>query len=720
MEESQNEYYPPTILVQRACKQYMFKKVRFSVLDHLNMTVPRGCIYGLLGASGCGKTTLLNCILNFKKIDSGKILVFGGVPGTKQSGISSPRVGYMPQELALGPNLSIREALKFFGWIAGMSFKSIDHRTKVLAKLLALPDLSHRIINLSGGQQRRVSLACTLIHEPDLLILDEPTVGLESILRKDIWDYLQELSKKLITIIITTHYIEETRQASIVGFMREGSILTEDSPNNVLMRFNEQSLEKVFLKLSVMQNSDQNQRTSNKVGQTVMIGLDDVDAHSMEINKHAQFSKRDYHEKLEKVVDPKKLKRMRIKAILWKHSVWMRQNYKSVIFIIFLTFFQTCFFCLTVGHNPTYIPVAAYNSETINCKESVASMECNSSKLGCVFLTYLDNSIYKVIYHTSEKSAIKSVSLGKTYAAITIKQNYSNSLRNRIKKWVFANSYDLDQSEISATCDHTNAEVSEYVILYLYKNFQTFIQDYLESCKLKRRVMSYPVRIEKAIYGANDPDFTQYFLPGFISTLIMCLGITIMTTSILTERKIGDLERNQVVGVTVNEVVLAYCITELVMLTILITVILFTVFFVFDAVLEGSLGLVVSLSIASGLCGMSYGLFVAALCETETAALFMSLGCFLPLMMFSGVVWPIQGMHIYLQWVAYAFPVSTTSEALRNIMVKGWGLDEAGVYKGFIVLPLWMLIFFILFSIALKFFKTKLCKLVTSCLFYNL
>ncbi|KAF5308494.1 hypothetical protein FQR65_LT06159 [Abscondita terminalis] len=518
MEETHIDNYPPAVWVRNACKQYSAKKNPVVVLNHLNLTVPKGCIYGLLGASGCGKTTLLNCILNFKKIDSGKILIFGGIPGTEDSGVPGPLVGYMPQELALGPSFSIMESLKYYGWIAGLQNAEITQRTNVLAKLLVLPDLTSKIIYLSGGQQRRVSLACALIHQPQLLILDEPTVGLDSILRQEIWDYLQQLSKKMVTIIITTHYIEETRQADMVGFMRGGNILTEDSPDNVLRRFNEPTLEKVFLKLSIMQNFDQHELIVTDGNGNGIIDLDDVDAQSIEIKNNANFSKQEYFEKLNRIVNPHQLKRIRIKAQLWKHLLWMKQNHISVLFFILLGVSQVSFFCLTVGHNPSHVPVSVYNSESIDCREVSLKMECNSTKLSCVYLKYLENSIYKLVYHKSEKSALDSVSSGKTYATIIIKPDYSKALHNRINKWYFTSSSEIEQSEISVIRDNTNAEVSEYITLYLYKNFQTFLQNYLESCNFKKKFFAYPVKIEDAIYALNEPDFTEYFLPGFVVT----------------------------------------------------------------------------------------------------------------------------------------------------------------------------------------------------------
>ncbi|XP_021960922.1 ABC transporter G family member 20 isoform X3 [Folsomia candida] len=249
------------ISVQGAWKQYgSGKGLKVTpVLQGLNMTVREGTIYSLLGASGCGKTTLLACIVGMRRLDGGNCFIFGARPGTVESGIPGKRVGYMPQEIALYGEFTIREAMEYFGRIYGMSRDEVENKMSFLMKFLDLPPSHRHIVTLSGGQQRRVSFAVALLHDPEILILDEPTVGVDPLLRQNIWNHLSSLvSTGRTTVIITTHYIEEAKQANRIGLMRSGRLLAEDSPPNLLKVHQCLSLEDVFLKLCMKDKSNNN------------------------------------------------------------------------------------------------------------------------------------------------------------------------------------------------------------------------------------------------------------------------------------------------------------------------------------------------------------------------------------------------------------------------------------------------------------------------------
>lgn len=203
-------------------------------LDGVNFQLERGENYCLLGPNGAGKTTLIRSVLGLLDVDAGTAEVLGFEMPKQRDQIIS-RVGYMPQDVALYPDLSVNESMHFFGRIYGISHKK--ERTKKIDELQDFFLLKRwkksRVDNLSGGMKRRLSLACTLIHEPDLLILDEPTVGVDPNLRQTFWEYFKDLNHKGITILTTTHIMDEAEKSRIIGFMRAGKMIAQGTAHEL-------------------------------------------------------------------------------------------------------------------------------------------------------------------------------------------------------------------------------------------------------------------------------------------------------------------------------------------------------------------------------------------------------------------------------------------------------------------------------------------------------
>ena len=165
-----------------------------NILDGLSMRVKKGTIYALLGPSGCGKTTLLLSILGRKQLKSGDISVFNGSPGDRNLGLPGGLVGYMPQDICLYVEFTIEETFQYFGRLQKMGKELVQKKQQELLDLLDLPEASRGVGTLSGGQKRRLSFAVALLHNPKILILDEPTVGVDPVVRARIWSHLQTLA----------------------------------------------------------------------------------------------------------------------------------------------------------------------------------------------------------------------------------------------------------------------------------------------------------------------------------------------------------------------------------------------------------------------------------------------------------------------------------------------------------------------------------------------
>lgn len=203
------------------------------VLAELSFSLPKGLIIGLIGPSGCGKTTAVRMITGGLRPSGGAVRVFGMEPeqfGTKERA----RLGYTPQGFCLYPTLTVHENARFVAGLYGVSWFKRNRRIRELLEFLELWPARRRLArDLSGGMQRRLSLACALIHRPELLIVDEPTAGLDPVLRERIWEYLRSLREQGVTILVTTQYIDEARYCDQVAIMNRGRLVAMDAPDDL-------------------------------------------------------------------------------------------------------------------------------------------------------------------------------------------------------------------------------------------------------------------------------------------------------------------------------------------------------------------------------------------------------------------------------------------------------------------------------------------------------
>jgi ABC-2 type transport system ATP-binding protein len=220
----------------------------FKALDNLNLKVNKREVYGLLGPNGAGKTTTIRILCGISKATSGDAFLLGKKISDESL---APKIGYMPQETALYDGLTVEQNLEFYGEIFGLKKDKINDRIEELLDFIDLKRWKDKIVgNLSGGMKHRVSLACTLIHEPQILFLDEPTVGVDPELRVSFWNYFNLLKESGVTILITTHYMDEARHCDRIGFMKGGKIIAEGEPHQLLLKTGTESLEDAFLEFS--------------------------------------------------------------------------------------------------------------------------------------------------------------------------------------------------------------------------------------------------------------------------------------------------------------------------------------------------------------------------------------------------------------------------------------------------------------------------------------
>jgi ABC-2 type transport system ATP-binding protein len=216
-----------------------------TVLSDISLDIRPAEIFGLLGPSGAGKTTLVKLIVGIEKADYGQVNVLGQrMP--KLDVLN--RIGYMAQSDALYAELSALENLEFFGSLFGLSGSRLKQRIHEVMEIVNLSgDLKKAVRNYSGGMKRRLSLAASLLHRPDILILDEPTVGIDPLLRQSIWKELQQLCKQGTTILVTTHVMDEADKCHRLGMIRDGRLIAVGTPQELREHTGQTTLEEAFL-----------------------------------------------------------------------------------------------------------------------------------------------------------------------------------------------------------------------------------------------------------------------------------------------------------------------------------------------------------------------------------------------------------------------------------------------------------------------------------------
>ncbi|WP_410982570.1 ABC transporter ATP-binding protein [Bacillus cereus] len=231
----------PSVILQDVSKSFGKKEV----LHNISLSVSDKEIFGLVGPSGSGKTTLIKMIAGISESTSGDVTVLG----TKMPNLNEMKhIGYMAQADALYEELSAYENADFIATMYGLKGK---HKKERIEEILTLVQLSQhakkQVQHFSGGMKKRLSLAIALLHEPKLLILDEPTVGIDPVLRKSIWEKFYELKEQGTTIIVTTHIMDEAEFCERLGLIRDGKLIATGTPNDLKERTSSGRIEDVFL-----------------------------------------------------------------------------------------------------------------------------------------------------------------------------------------------------------------------------------------------------------------------------------------------------------------------------------------------------------------------------------------------------------------------------------------------------------------------------------------
>ncbi|XP_077286475.1 ABC transporter G family member 20 [Arctopsyche grandis] len=704
----------PAVIVRSAYKWYGSKKDKRIVLNHLDMTVEKGSIYGLLGSSGCGKTTLLACLVGRRQLMSGTIQV---LPGRKAS-VAARRIGYMPQEVALVGEFTVKNAVYYFGRLYGLEEDKIEERFSLLFKLLDLPDENRYVKNCSGGQQRRVSFAAALVHEPELLILDEPTVGLDPVLRANIWEHLIGVAtKNNVAVIITTHYIEETRQADRIGLMRGGKLLAEDAPENVMRKYGCSSLEETFLLLSVKQSKADGGTEEPIVVESIDSPTDEVvvDPSGQDVNNHYE-SKDDFsrlHSSSRDVLttedSPKNneisyrgIRLKKVKALLIKNMQQFGRHPGGFIFSLIFPIIQLLSFFIAVGHEPREIRIGIVNDEVPNWNDclnntytsvfyNASEYTCQYDKLSCKYIQAFDESVIIKKFYPTLEDAINSVKRGEIIGALHLSSNFSLATEERQRDGRDASDSSIENSNANYWLDMSNHQLTIFLKKRLYSDYVNFNKDVLSECHNSPRLADIPIKFNDPVYGNADASYAEFMVPGVMLTIIFFLATTVTSTIIIMDRLEGVWDRTIVAGVNSSDILIVHFTLQTTVIFIQTIEIVILTFYGYQVPFKGDIINISCILFLQGMCGMCFGFLISIICDSYSFAFFVSTGSFYPMIMLCGIVWPVEGMALGVRYVSKALPFTIPIMSMRDIMEKGHTMAYPGVYIGYIITIAWIL-----------------------------
>ncbi|CAH1391176.1 unnamed protein product [Nezara viridula] len=634
--------------IRDAYKRYAPNAV---ILRGLNMTVERGTVYAFLGPSGCGKTTLLKCIVGREHLDAGEIIL--GVQ-TKAG------IGYMPQEIALLEELTINETIAYYGRMFGILGEDLKNRKYNLLTLLELPSGSRIIKDLSGGQSRRVSLLIALLHDPMLLILDEPTVGVDPLLSHSIWQHLVELSSvKKKTIMITTHYIEEARQANKVGMMREGVLLAEGEAPVIMEQYECDTLEDVFLQLSY--NQEGNEEIEDK-------------------------------KVIENYPKPKVKPKLPIPEGKWFTSDHFISNIMKNLYFLkrskiswFMLFFNPVIQCILFEmavSEPKGLKLGLINEELFNgdC-DSFSNETCFPSS--CKFTTAIQEENIGLVTFENIKNAESAAKKNKVWGYVHIHPNFTDSFYARIMSSKGVDDDILEQSEIDVSLDMSNQYIRNMLKKALMTSFLTYLDMVKTDCHWEVDHIKYPMRLNKPVHGMENPTFADFSVIGVLLMIEFFLPVT-YTLATLKDKLEGVQERNLVSGMTYLEILTGNAMVTLVLFVFQSASMLCVLYGFYGHIIDGSFALAILLIFWVGVSGMCFGYVIAVTCSRDTTALYMALGTYVAINNLGGLFWPIEGMHTILRSIQFVLPLTCAANAYRGITTQSWPITHPIVYTGFL------------------------------------